>query len=64
MEVNFKVNFIVAICAGFAGAIYFSVFPEIFRDLKSFKEFIGIFILSFILFAFAGLIFALILETF
>ena len=63
MEVNFKVNFIVAICAGFIGAIYFSVFPAI-SEGESFKEFIKIFILSFIGFSFAGFIFALILEAF
>ncbi|KPK36733.1 MAG: hypothetical protein AMK70_01260 [Nitrospira bacterium SG8_35_1] len=60
----YKVYIIVAICTGFAGAIFCSVFPEIFREVKSFKEFIGIFILSFIVFAFAGIIFVLILETF
>jgi fructose-specific phosphotransferase system IIC component len=64
MEDNFKVNFIVAICVGFAGAIYFTFFPEIFREKKGFKDFIGIFILSFIGFAFVGFIFALILGTF
>ena len=58
-----EANFIVAICVGFAGAIFFSFFPEIFRE-KSFKDFIGIFILSFIVFTIAGFIFALILETF
>jgi hypothetical protein len=60
----YKVYFIVAICTGFAGAIFCSVFPEIFREVKSFKEFIWIFILSFIVFAFAGIIFVLMLEIF
>ena len=40
-------NFIVAICTGFSGAIFFSVFPAIFKR-KNFKVFIGDFIFSFI----------------
>jgi len=61
---NFKVNLIVAICVGLAGAIFFTFFPEIFREKKGFKDFIGIFILSFIGFAFVGFVFALFFGTF
>ena len=58
----YKVYFIVAICTGFAGAIFSLAFPEIFREVKSFKEVIFIFILSFIVFAFAGIFFVLFIE--
>jgi len=56
------VNLNVAIYTGFAGVIFFSVFPAIFKR-KSFKEFIENFIMCLIGFTFWGYITALFIDT-
>ena len=56
------VNFKVAIYAGFAGAIFFSVAPIIFKR-KSFKEFIENFFMFLIGFTIVGFITTLIIDT-
>jgi len=56
------VNFKVAIYAGFAGAIFFSVFPIIF-DRKSFKEIMNIFIQLLVGFTLLGFITTFFIDT-
>ena len=52
---------IAAICAGFVGAIYFSVVPAIF-EWKGFKVFMEEFFLGFIICAAIGFMGALVLR--
>jgi len=58
-----NINVIVAICAGSAGAIYFSIIPA-FLKRKSFKVFIVEFIVSFIACTIIGLIISLFFAFF
>jgi len=56
------VNLNVAIYTGFAGAVFLSVFPAIFKR-KSFKEFIENFIMCLIGFTILGYITAFFMDT-
>ena len=56
------INFKIAIYAGFAGAIFFSVVPIIFKR-KNFKEFIENFFMFLIGFTIVGFITTLIIDT-